>query len=84
MFSTRHCMCLVFNNMSLFSRRHIKRFNCKHSLRTYHPKVSKIKRKLVTEVSIWMQHQQQKRMSFKVLREEVEKGSASVLIGRQK
>jgi hypothetical protein len=31
-----------------------------------------------------MQHQQQKRMSFKSLREEVEKGRASVLIGRQK
>jgi len=58
-------MCLVFNNMSVFSRRHIKSFKCKHSLRTDRPKVSKIKRKLVTEVSIWMQHQQQKRMSFK-------------------
>ena len=77
-------MCLVFNNMSLLARRHIKRFNCKHSLRTDHPKVSKIKRKLVTEVSIWMHHQQQNRMSFKGLREEVEKGRASVLIGRQK
>jgi hypothetical protein len=31
-----------------------------------------------------MQHQQQKRMSFMGLREEVEKGSALVLIGRQK
>jgi len=73
------CMCLVSNNMSWISQRHIKSFNCKHSLRTDHPKVLEIKRKLVTEVSIWMQHQQQKRMSFKGLREEVEKGSASVL-----
>lgn len=77
-------MCLVFNNMSVHLRRHIKSFNCKHSLRTDHTEVSKIKPKLLPEVSIWMQHQQQKRMSFMGLREEVEKGSALVLIGRQK
>jgi hypothetical protein len=51
--------------MSVLSRGHIKSFKCKHSLRTDDPKVSKIKRKLTTEVSIWMQHQRQKRMSFK-------------------